>query len=154
MRLERSRWVIFSSRCDHFCFCHRGSHQVERMSQDESQAGSLTGVGKPIPPEHAFAADGQVVPVGFNQLEKEVEVVVFDVGMDQFFTLAIHDADVHLPGMEVDSAVEFCGGCIILHIDCDKGVVRHRLNIISYAGSGGHTPRPLLLQCYQKTKRA
>jgi hypothetical protein len=28
----------------------------------------------------------------------------------------VHDADVHLPRMEIDSAVVFCGGCIIIHV--------------------------------------
>jgi hypothetical protein len=53
--------------------------------------------------------------VGFNQFEEEVEVVVFDIGMDQFFSLTVHDADIHLPGVQVDSAVELRGGSIILH---------------------------------------
>ena len=41
--------------------------------------------------------------------------------------LAIHEADVHLAGVQVDSAVEFCGGGIILHRLIAKSAVRHRV---------------------------
>jgi hypothetical protein len=50
-----------------------------------------------------------------DQFKEEVEVIVFDVGVEELLALAIHDADVHLVGMEVDSAVEFRGRGIILH---------------------------------------
>jgi len=75
----------------------------------------MAGIGEPEPAEHAFAADGQIMLVGSNELEEEVEVIVADVGMDEDFAGAIHEADVHLTGMEIDSAVEFRGGGIILH---------------------------------------
>ena len=52
--------------------------------------------------------------VRLNEIEEEFGVVVFDV-VDQLFTLAVYDADVHLVGMQVDSAVELRGGSIILH---------------------------------------
>jgi hypothetical protein len=55
------------------------------------------------------------VLVGFDQFQEELEVVVFDIGVDRDFSLAIHEADVHLARLEVDSAVEFDGGGIILH---------------------------------------
>ena len=90
--------------------------QVKGMGQDEGEAGRLAGVGQPVPAEHAFAADGDVVPVGVDEFEEEREVVALDVGVDQLLALLVHDADVHLPRMEVDSAVVFGGGCIILHV--------------------------------------
>jgi len=89
---------------------------IEGMGQDARQTGRLSSIGQPIPAEHALAADGQVMLVGPDQLEEELEVVVPDVGMDQFFPLAIHDADVHLTCVQIDSAVELCGGSIILHM--------------------------------------
>jgi hypothetical protein len=89
---------------------------VEGVGQNEFQAGGLAGVGEPIPAEHAFTTHRQVMFIGLDELEEEVEVVVFDVGMDQFFALAVHDADVHLASMQVDSAVELRGGSIILHM--------------------------------------
>ena len=37
--------------------------EVERMGQDELDAGLGTGIGQPIPAEHALGADGQVVAI-------------------------------------------------------------------------------------------
>ena len=88
---------------------------VEGVGQDEGQAGGLAGIGQPIPAEHAFATDGQAVSVRLDQLEEELEVVVSDVGVDQFFALPIHEADIHLVGVQIDSAVEFGRGGVILH---------------------------------------
>jgi hypothetical protein len=36
--------------------------------------------------------------------------------VDQLFTLAIHDAEVHLSGMRIDSAVVFGGGGVIVDV--------------------------------------
>jgi hypothetical protein len=85
------------------------------VSQHESQALSLAGVGEPVPAEHAFGADGQAVAIGFDELEEELKVVVFDIGVDQFLALPVHDADVHLVGMQIDSTVVFSSGGVILH---------------------------------------
>ena len=91
------------------------------MSEDKSEVGLRTGVGKPIPTEHTLAADGDVVPVRGDQFEEESEVVSLDVGMAELFAFFVHDADVHLSRMEVNSAVVFGGGCIILHISSEMG---------------------------------
>jgi hypothetical protein len=56
------------------------------------------------------------VPVGLNELEEVGEVVVLNVAVDQFLALAIHDADIHLMGVQIDSAVELGRGSIILHM--------------------------------------
>jgi hypothetical protein len=94
-----------------------GAH-IESMGENEGDAGLLAGVGQPVPAEHAFAVPrwrDQVVAIGGDEFEEELEVVVLDVGVDEFPALAIHDADVHLPGMEIDSAIELGGGGVILH---------------------------------------
>jgi hypothetical protein len=91
-----------------------GAH-VKGVSEHEGDAGGLAGVREPVPSEHALAADGQVVAIGGDEFEKELEVVVFDVGVNELLALAIHHADVHLPGVEVDSAIVFGGGGVILH---------------------------------------
>jgi len=65
--------------------------------------------------------------IGREEFEEIIEVIVFDVGVDQFFALAIHDADVHLVGVKVDSAIELSGGCIVFHSCYQSGAVRHRL---------------------------
>ena len=89
--------------------------EIERVGQDEVQAGPLAGIGQPVPAEHAFGADGQVVAIGCDELEEEVEVIVPDVGVDELLAVPVHEADVHLMGVEVDSAVELCRGGVILH---------------------------------------
>jgi len=50
-----------------------------------------------------------------DQFEEIIEIVVPDVGVDQFLALSIHDADVHLALVPLDSTVELCGGGVILH---------------------------------------
>jgi len=57
------------------------------------------------------------VAIGRDEFEEKREVIVFDIGVNQFFAGAVHDADIHLAGMKVDSAVELCGGGVILHND-------------------------------------
>ena len=44
--------------------------EVEGVGQDEGEAGGLAGIGQPVPAEHAFAADGQVVAIGRDELEE------------------------------------------------------------------------------------
>jgi hypothetical protein len=68
------------------------------------------------------ATDGGI---GSNEFKEELEVVVFDVGVDEFHALAIHDADDHLPGVEVDSAIVFGGGGVIFHAVIRWGVRRN-----------------------------
>ncbi len=116
---------------------------VERVGQDKVQAGGLAGIGQPVPPEHALTADGEAVFVRRDELEEVLEVVVLDVGVDQLFALAIHDADVHLARMQIDSAVVFGRGGIILHscIQC-WGVPRTPVNTVVNAGSARNTSRP------------
>ena len=91
--------------------------EVGRVSQDEMDVGGLAGIGEPIPAEHALGADGQIVAIRGDEFEKVGEVVVADVGVDELFAGAVHDADIHLAGMEINSAVEFSGGGVILHSD-------------------------------------
>ena len=98
-----------------FVFAAVNGFDVERMSQHEGEARGLASIGQPIPAKHAFAAHGEVMLVRLDELEEEPEVVVLDVGVDPFLALPIHDADVHLAGMQIDSAVELGGGGVILH---------------------------------------
>jgi hypothetical protein len=61
--------------------------EVKGVSQHKVQAGGLAGIGEPIPAEHALGADGQVMAIGRDKFEKELEVVVFDVGVDELFAV-------------------------------------------------------------------
>src|SRR5439155_21507727 len=82
---------------------------------------------QPIPTEQAYATDGGVMLVRFDELEEEPEVVVLDFGMDPFLALPIHDADVHLAGVQIDSAIEFGAGGVILHTLLVTWCLRHRV---------------------------
>ena len=55
--------------------------------------------------------------VRLDELEEVSEVMVPDVGVDELLDVPVHDADVHLPGMEINSAVELGGRGVILHGD-------------------------------------
>ena len=96
-------------------FTAMNGFDVKGVGQHEVDAGLLAGIGQPIPAEHAFGADGQVVTIGGDEFEEELEVVVADVGVDQFFAVPVHNADIHLAGMEVNSAVELGGGSVVFH---------------------------------------
>ena len=91
--------------------------EIKGVGQDEMDVGGLAGIGEPIPAEHALGADGQIVAIGRDEFKEVGEVIIPDVGVDEFFAGAVHDADVHLVGMEINSAVEFSGGGVILHSD-------------------------------------
>ena len=54
-------------------------------------------------------------PNRIGRIEEVVEVVVQDIGVDQFPALAVHDADVYLTRMQIDSAVVFGRGRVIFH---------------------------------------
>ena len=88
---------------------------VEGVGEHERDPRRVAGIGQPIPAEHAFGADGEIVAIRGDELEEERKVVVGDVGVDELFARAIQDADIHLAGMEVNSAVEFRGGGVVFH---------------------------------------
>ena len=135
-----------------FVFAAMDGADVEGVDQDEGDVGGLAGIGEPIPAEHAFGADGQVVAIGGDEFEEEVEVVVANIGVDKDFAGAVHEADVHLAGMEINSAVEFGGRSIIFHTIIRCGIARSQVNTIGSAGSAGSTPRPFAQRDTKKTK--
>src|SRR5438552_17484162 len=84
-------------------------------------------------------------------LREEPEVVVLDVGVDPFLALPIHDADVHLAGMEIDSAIEFGAGGVILHTLLVTWCLRHRVIDVVLRGVLVTLPahRPMLAKTNQ-----
>jgi hypothetical protein len=108
--------------------------EAEGMGEHEVDARGGTGIGEPIPAEHALGADGQIVAIGRDEFEEKREVIVFDVGVDQFFAGAFHDADIHLAGVQINSAVEFSGGRVILHSDHSVWGRETPVNTFGYAG--------------------
>ena|SRR5579859_4300960 len=93
------------------------------------------------------------MPVRRNELEEVIEVVVFDVGMDELLSLPVHDADVHLVGVEVNSAVELCGRCVVFHNGSFVvGSQDPGLNTFGYAGRCSSTS-PLVNPMLTKTTK-
>jgi len=79
--------------------------EVERVGEDEFETGLFAGIGEPVPAEETFATDGDVVTPRSDLLEEECEVVIFDIHVQELVALHIHDADIHLARVEVDTAV-------------------------------------------------
>ena len=120
-----------------FIFAAVDGLEVKNMGQDESEVRLVTGISQPIPAEHAFGADGEVVTVRSDEFEEVVEVVMADVGVKENFALAIHEADIHLAGVQVDSAVELSGGSVVFH-SCSNSrwPARHLINVSSRGECG------------------
>src|SRR5208283_1018204 len=64
-------------------FAAMNGFDVKGVGEHEVDVGGLAGIGQPIPAEHAFTADGQVVTIGSDEFEEEREVVVLNVGVDE-----------------------------------------------------------------------
>src|SRR5208283_4958739 len=96
-------------------FAAMNGFDVKGVGEHEVDVGGLAGIGQPIPAEHAFTADGQVVTIGSDEFEEEREVVVADVGVDELLAVAVHDADIHLTGVQINSAVELGGRGVVFH---------------------------------------
>ena len=75
------------------------------MSQHELNLLLYAQVRQPIPAEHAFDADHQILAVRFNQPEKRHRIRS-NVLMHQDLALLIHDAHVHPSGMQVLATLE------------------------------------------------
>jgi hypothetical protein len=61
-------------------------------------------VGKPVPAKDAFDTDHHVIQIRKDQF-KELLRIRFDVLMHFGFSGLIQDADVHISGMKIDTAI-------------------------------------------------
>jgi hypothetical protein len=71
--------------------------------------------------------------------------------VDELFAVPVHQADVHLMGVKVDSAVELCGGTVIFHSVRQK-VPRGTDYVSSHAGKCLNTSPPVRPDVKQKPK--
>jgi hypothetical protein len=55
------------------------------------------------------------VAIRLDELEEVSKVIVPDVGVNQFVAVPVHETDVHLVGVQINSAVEFGGRGVVLH---------------------------------------
>jgi hypothetical protein len=79
---------------------------IERVAQNEANLVFPAKISDPVPGEHAFNADDQIIPVGFNQLHENLGVG-FDVLVDKDVSLLVQYADIQAAGMQIDTAVMF-----------------------------------------------
>ena len=79
---------------------------VQGMAQDEGDAMLSTEIGDPIPGEHAFHGDDNVLSERLDELEEDF-AIGFDISVQEDFPGFIQDAEVHFFCMKVDSAIKF-----------------------------------------------
>jgi len=77
---------------------------VEGMAENEGDVFLDTEISDPVPGEHAFDSDHDVLAEGSNGMEKSFRVGV-DVMMNPDIAPGIKDADKHVFGMQVDSTI-------------------------------------------------
>ena len=106
---------------------------VQRVTEHESDAEFLAQIGDPVPAEHAFDRDDQVLSVGgdgsFEGAGGGRQVLVHENG-----AAVILDAEVHRPCVKVDAAVESMLLFIEAHMVPPRGKVGYP---VVYRGSRG-----------------
>jgi len=88
-----------------FAVAAMDSLHVEGVAEDEGELLLGADVSKPVPDEHALNRDNDIFPVRCY-CPKEGLRCGFAVLVEDGLALPVQDADVHGPGMKVDSAVE------------------------------------------------
>jgi hypothetical protein len=78
---------------------------VEGMAENEGDVLLDTQIGDPVPGEHAFDSNHDILTEGSNDTEKSFLVCV-DVLMNPDDATGIEDADKHIFGMQVDAAIK------------------------------------------------
>jgi hypothetical protein len=76
------------------------------MAENEGDVLLDTEIGDPVPGEHAFDSNHDVLTEGSNDTEKSFRVCV-DVMMNPDIASGIQDTDKHILGMQVDSTIKF-----------------------------------------------
>ena len=92
--------------------------EVQCMSQHELNLMFFAKIAQPVPIKGRLASDDQAVRLPcerFDRLEKCVSVSRMKIPVQSFFTAVIDDTDVHLIGVQVDSAVEWVLFLIQIH---------------------------------------
>jgi hypothetical protein len=78
---------------------------VEGMAEDEGDVFLGTEIGDPVPREHAFDSDYDVLTEGSNGTEKSFRLCA-DVLMDSDVTSGVDNTDEHVLGVQIDSAIK------------------------------------------------
>jgi len=75
------------------------------MAENEGDVLLGTEIGDPVPGEHAFDSDHDVLTEGTNGTEKSFRVCL-DVLMNPDIASGVKDTDKHIFGMQVDSTIK------------------------------------------------
>jgi hypothetical protein len=79
---------------------------VQGMTEDKRDTMLLTQIGNPVPGEHAFYGDDNILPEGFYDAEKDISSSC-NVSVQSDLPCFIEDAEIHFFGVKVDSAIKF-----------------------------------------------
>jgi hypothetical protein len=79
---------------------------VQGMTENELDPFLAAKIVQPIPGEHTFHSDHQTFPERGNIPDEFIRIAV-NVAMEQNFSFAIKNAEIHFSGMKIDSAVMF-----------------------------------------------
>jgi len=82
------------------------SFHVESVAEDEVETFVDAQIGQPVPAEHAFHANHEPVTERLDRPQKVVRLGSH-VSMQTLVALAIEDAQIHLPCVQIDAAIEF-----------------------------------------------
>ena len=63
-------------------------------------------IGQPVPAEDAFDTNNDVLDEGKDQFKKSFRVG-FNVHLNHNFAFVVQDADIHFPGVQIDTAIVF-----------------------------------------------
>ena len=77
---------------------------IQGVAEDEGELLGGAEIGQPIPAEDTFHPDNDIFLIGRNEFEKQPRIGV-DVLVKLDFSLLIDNADIHFPGMKIDSAI-------------------------------------------------
>jgi hypothetical protein len=78
---------------------------VEGMAENEGDVLLDTEIGDPVPGEHAFDSNHDVLTEGSNDTEKSFRLCV-DVMMNPDIASGIQDTDKHILGVQIDSTIK------------------------------------------------
>jgi len=88
---------------------------VEGMAENEGDVFLGTEIGDPVPGEHAFDSDHDVLSEGSNDAEKSFRVRV-DVMMNPDIASGIKDTDKHILGVQIDSTIKLVLFSVKIHM--------------------------------------
>ena len=88
------------------------------MAQDKRDILLIAEISDPVPGEDAFDGYDNIFPEWSNSLQEDIGIGL-DVSVQDDLALLVEDAEVHSPGMQIDTAVKF----VLLGVKSHKGLL-------------------------------